>query len=202
MRENVQAPPVHLVLNSHPVAPARVSLVYLPLPGRLARMAASLAFFWGIAPGVLWVPPHYPWPLLSVSVGAYLAWLFSRPYRVRWFVGNCPRCGRALRVEPGTRIRLPVRITCFGCHFEPALEPFTEAGEEAIAAHGEFGIRHVLPDCAGTWAEVTLWDQPFLACSACGARHHATDHLRHAAAAENGHGDLLDQLASEGKYLA
>ena len=198
---STQSPAVHLVLRAHPPAPARVGVVYQPLPWRALKTIASLAVFWGICPYVVWVPPHYPWPILSFCIGAYLAQRFWRGrYVVRWFAGACPRCGRHLRIRAGERISLPHTLTCFGCHFEPALETYTLAREEEIASDGR-GIRHVLSECTGTWLAERLWDEDWLTCSRCGARHHATPALRDAARAENDRGQLLDQLAAQGRFL-
>jgi hypothetical protein len=197
----VETPAVHLVLRSHPPAPARVGLVHKPLPMRLLKAALSLGFFWGIIPYVIWVPPHYPWPALAFCTGLALAYRFlAGRYEVRWFAGLCPACGRHLHVDPGARIDLPHTLTCFGCHFEPTLEPYSLDEEEAIAADAR-GVRHVLAECAGTWREETVWDQPYVACSRCDARHHATPAILAAARAENERGSLLDHLAREGRFL-
>jgi hypothetical protein len=198
----VESPQVHLVLRAYPPSPARVGVVYQPLPSRAAKTVLSLAFFWGICPWVAWLPPHYPWPILSFIVGAWLAHRFwAGKYVVQWFAGECPRCGRHLRLRAGTRIGLPHPITCFACHFEPQLEPYEAADEEAIASDAR-GIRHVLAECAGTWRDERLWDLDWLTCTACGARHHATPALRAAARDENERGQLLDQLAAEGRFLS
>ncbi len=201
MKSSVQVPPVHLILRAYPPSPARVGLVEAPFPLRVAGVALSLGAFWGVAPWLFAIPPHYPWPVLSFVAGAYLAWRASRRYRVRWFAGRCPRCGRDLKLPRGSRINLPYRLDCFGCHFEPQLETYTEAAEERLAVDEGRGIRHWMPDCAGTWREESLWKQPYLCCSGCGARHHATDTLRAAAEAENERGRLLEQLADEGRFL-
>ncbi|HKP75663.1 MAG TPA: hypothetical protein VJT67_08985 [Longimicrobiaceae bacterium] len=201
MPKSVEAPPVHLVLRAHPPVPARIGVVYQPLPGRLLKTVLSLAVFWGAAPYLLAVPPHYPWPALSLSLGGWLAYrAFTGKYVVAWFAGECPRCSRPLRVKAGARIDLPHTLTCFACHFEPRLEPYDLATEETIAAD-ERGIRHVLSDCAGTWHEERRWDQDYVTCDACGARHHATPALLAAARAENERGHLLDALAAEGRFL-
>ena len=203
MKATVEAPPVHLVNHAHPLAPARVGLVRISFPGRLFGTVFSLAFFWGICPWVVWVPPHYPWPILSFCTGAWLAHRFwFGKYEVRWFAGACPRCGRHLRIPAGARIDLPHTLTCFGCHFEATLEVFSDEEEERIAAEPGRGIRHVLPDCAGWWMEERLWDQPFVTCLRCGARHHATPVVLDAAREENERGHLLEQLAGEGKFLS
>ena len=198
---SVDTPQVHLVLRAHAPTPARLGVVYQSYPWRLLKTVFSLAFFWGICPYVVWLPPHYPWPVLSFCTGAFLAHRFyTGRYVVKWFAGECPRCGRHLKLTPGARIDLPHTLTCFGCHFEPSLEPFTLAGEEEIAS-GAQGIRHVLADCAGTWRVERMWDQDWVSCDACGARHHATPALVAAAEDENERGRLLESLASEGRYL-
>lgn len=201
MKSSFQVPPVHLILRAYPPSPARVGLTYVPLPVRIVAVALSLGVFWGAAPWLVWVPPHYPWPVLSFCTGGWLAWRWSRRYRVRYFAGSCPRCGRELRLPRGAAINLPHSLTCFGCHFEPQLETYTEAGEERIAADEHRGIRHWMPDCTGTWSEESLWKQPYLCCSGCGARHHVTEALRTAAEAENERGRLLEQLTDEGRFL-
>ncbi|HEX5725557.1 MAG TPA: hypothetical protein VFX98_08820 [Longimicrobiaceae bacterium] len=201
MLGSVEAPCVHLVLRAHPPAPARISLVHRPLAWRVVGVVLSLGVCWTAAPWLFWVPPHYPWPVLAFLLGAWLAYRSSRAFRVRWFAGACPRCGRPLRLKPGAYVSLPYRFTCFACHFEPELHAYHLSEEERFAREAGRGIRHVTPECPGTWAEEVLWDQPFLSCSRCGARHHATDALRRAAAEENPRGALLELLAAEGKFL-
>src|SRR5215212_6825829 len=187
--KSIEAPPVHLVLRAHPPVPARIGVVYQPLPWRALKTVLALAVFWGIA----------PWPVLSICVGAWLAHrAWTGKYVVAWFAGECPRCSRPLRVKAGARIDLPHTLTCFACHFEPTLEAYDLAVEEAIAADAR-GIRHVLSDCTGSWHEVRHWDQDYLACDACDARHHATPALRAAARDENERGRLMDALAAEGR---
>ncbi|HEY0038637.1 MAG TPA: hypothetical protein VGB66_18200, partial [Longimicrobium sp.] len=90
---------------------------------------------------------------------------------------------------------------CFHCHFEPSLEAFTEAEEERLSVDERHNLRHIRSECTGSWREIALFRQPYLSCSTCGARHHATPALRHAAEEENETGRLLDELADEGRYL-
>jgi len=193
------APPVHMILRAYPPAPARVGLVYRSLPLRLARAALVLLVFWVPAPASFWLPPHYPWPVLLLGAGAWLVYRVTRPYKVRWFVGMCPRCGRDLDLPRGTPIHLPFGIGCCHCHFQSVLEEYREADEERIAAENGH-LRHEDGDCAGVWQEECLWNVPYLTCDLCGARHHATEGLRRAAAAEAQLGRLLDQLSEEGRY--
>lgn len=197
MHAATEAPPVQMVLAAYPPAPARVGLVYQPAPGRGLKAAFSLVVLWGIAPFSFVVPPHYPFPVLCLAAGAYLAHLFwTGRYRVRWFVGQCPRCGAHLRMSLGERIDLPHTVPCLACHFEPTLEV-----QEAPEARAPDPLRHVRPECTGAWTEEWMWDERFLACHACGARRPATPALRRLAAAENERGALLRQLADEGRFV-
>jgi hypothetical protein len=200
MATRFTAPPVHMILHAYPPAPARVGLVYRPLPLRIARAAAVLLLLWTPAPASFWLPPHYPWPVLLIGAGAWFAYRVTRPYQVRWFVGMCPRCGRELGLARGTPIDLPCEIACLHCHFQSALEPYDEALEECIAAD-EGHLRHDQGDCAGSWREERIWNLPYLACDRCGARHHATPALRAAARTEDEIGCLLHRLTQEGRYL-
>ena len=201
MRSIFQAPPVHLILRAYPPAPARLGLWQRPLAFRVLASVLSAALFWSVAPWSFWVPPHYPWPVLCLGTGTYLAIWFSRRYRVRWFSGLCPRCGKELELPGGTAINLPHSLTCFHCHFEPRLEAFTEAEEERLSVDERHNLRHIRSECTGSWREIALWRQPYLSCPTCGARHHATPALRQAAEDENETGRLLEELADEGRYL-
>lgn len=197
MNRGAEIPPVHMVLRAYPPAPARVGLVYQPAPLRALQAILSLVVFWGVAPFTFIVPPHYPFPVLCLATGGYLAHLFwTGRYRVRWFVGQCPRCGGHLRMSLGERISLPHTVPCLACHFEPALEvqePRDFAAPEPL--------RHVRAECTGSWTEEWMWDERFLACGGCGARRPATPELRRLAQAENERGALLRQLTEEGRFL-
>ena len=197
MHATTEAPPVQMSLCAYPPAPARVGLVYQPVPGRALKAAASILLLWGIAPFTFIIPPHYPFPVICLAAGGYLAHLFwTGRYRVRWFVGLCPRCGRHLRLSMGQRISLPHTVACLHCHFEPVLE----AQDPATAPPPE-PLRHVRAECTGAWREEWMWDERFLACETCGARRPATPELRRLAHAENERGALLRQLAEEGRFL-
>src|SRR5690242_9159045 len=98
----VESPQVHLVLRAHAPSPARLGVVYQPFGWRLGKTVLALALFWGVCPWVVWLPPHYPWPVLCFCTGAFLAHRFwTGRYVVLWFAGECPRCGHALRLRAG-----------------------------------------------------------------------------------------------------
>src|SRR5688572_27778487 len=197
MRRTAEALPVRIALSGYPPAEAHVGLVHQPLPGRVCKAALSLVGLWTVAPVTFVLPPHYPWPILCLAAGAYLGHLYwTGRYRIRWFLGRCPRCGGHLRLGCGTRVSLPHTLTCFVCHFEPRLELVPPE-----AARAPQPLRHVQADCTGSWREVWMWDERFLGCQACGARHAATAELRRLAREENVRGALLERLAEEGRFL-
>lgn len=80
-----------------------------------------------LAPLLGLVPPHAPWIVGSVGVGAILA---RRRWQERFTLesvdGACPRCGAAVSVRPG-RLRSPHPVACEGCHHEGSLRLPSEA---------------------------------------------------------------------------
>lgn len=188
------APLAILTLPGHRPAPARVELVHQPTPWRLARAFACLLFFWGVAPLLVVVPPHYPWAAGSLVAGAYLAHrAWTGRFRVRAFTGICPRCEHELSLPPGTGISLPHTMTCFACHFEPQLRLIRRAPPGTVTHRDE--------DCVGRWGERWLADEPYLVCDACRAHHPADAEARRAAEDENERGRLLARLTAEGDFL-
>jgi hypothetical protein len=77
-----------------------------------------------LAPLLGLIPPHAPWIVGSVGVGAILA---RRRWKERFTLesvdGACPRCQAAVSVRPG-RLRSPHPVTCEGCHHEGSLRLF------------------------------------------------------------------------------
>lgn len=112
-----------IALPGHEPVPARVQLVFRPARERLTRALLTLFGFWVLVPIVFIIPPHIPWALIAFVCGIYFGFKQWRgEYVVQSFSGECPRCHSALRIEPGSRIRLPHQMDCFNCHHEPVLE--------------------------------------------------------------------------------
>lgn len=197
-----QAPPAQVILNAYPPAPARIVLAYRPAPGRLVLTLLLVVVCWGPIPWLVWLPPHYPWPLAAFVAGAYLAFrTWTGRYQVRSFTGRCPRCRRHLRLDAGTVIDLPHTLTCFGCHFEPRLEVSFRTQPAPSSTFEPVRVRHLDPDCTGDWRLSWFCDDPYLGCPECGARHFATPQARKVADEENSRGELLDRLAREGRFM-
>ena len=149
---------------------------------------------------VVWIPPHYPWVLLAVIGGGYLAHRQWRGrYRVSYFAGLCPRCGQAVSLGVDRCISLPHTLTCFSCHFEPRLEvrfvdDHSEPEEGSMPEHRD-------ANCVGCWEVRWLADEPLLVCSRCRASCPSTAEAREAAREENDRAALLEQLTREGRSI-
>jgi hypothetical protein len=121
--KQVIAPPARLRLPGHEATPAQAEVIYRPRSVRLTRALLSLLGFWALTPIVFFIPPHLPWALATFTLGIYFAWAnWSGVYEVQKLEGDCPRCGNALIVRPGTKISLPHKITCYDCHHDSQLE--------------------------------------------------------------------------------
>ena len=191
-------PLAHVTLRAHQPAPARIELSYQPLPRRLLRTALSILVFWGAIPFLIWLPPHYPWVVLSFCAGIYLAYReWNGRYRVYSFAGICPRCGRAVSLGLDRAISLPHTLTCFHCHFEPRLEVRFEPATPIAEGLPE----HQWDDCRGMWETRWLADERFVICNRCHAGAAATPAARMAADAENERATLLARLTREGEGL-
>jgi hypothetical protein len=110
-------------LPGHEAVPARADLQVRTLSARATRGGLALVGCWGVGLVVFFVPPHIPWAVIALASGVYFGLRQLRgEYVVASFSGECPRCHSALRIEPGTKIRLPHRMDCFECHHQPSFE--------------------------------------------------------------------------------
>ena len=111
-----------LVLPAEGSTEARLHVEPRPKGARRTRAVLILATTVALAPVAFLVPPHFLWPLLFLAAGAYFAHReWTGEYIVHTFEGRCPRCGEALEVASGTRVRGRQRIECYGCHREPEM---------------------------------------------------------------------------------
>jgi len=90
---------------------------------RGSRAAGFMGVGLLLAPAAALVPPHAPWAIGALGVGALLA---RRKWQERRTLvhldGTCPRCESPLRVTRPTRMREPHSIACEGCNHEMELE--------------------------------------------------------------------------------
>lgn len=115
-------PAARLHLPGSGTGPAQVEMIYQPRATRMTRAILTLVVSWLIIPVVFFIPPHFPWVLAAFFGGLWLAWRFwNGEFYVSRFEGACPRCGAALELKPGTRIRRRQMLECYSCHRSPEL---------------------------------------------------------------------------------
>jgi len=111
--------------------PARFATIELTPRPRRKRMTRALATIGGalvLALPVTLIPPHAPWLLGVLAVGAWRARSEWRgEYELHRFSGACPRCGGELQLQE-RYITPPLVVPCDACHSQPHL---------ALAAPGQ-----------------------------------------------------------------
>lgn len=99
-------------------------MAVLPRSPGWRRSRAGAFFLAGLlsAPLLGMVPPHAPWALGALGLGA---WLGSRKLLERFtllsFEGFCPRCGEELHLRKGTPLRGVMSVACEGCNHDSRL---------------------------------------------------------------------------------
>lgn len=81
----------------------------------------ELAVWWALALVVVWIPPHVPWVLVVLVVGALRA--RSRWVQRRTLValhGTCPKCATEQEWTGGGSV--PDRVRCVECKWELRLQ--------------------------------------------------------------------------------
>lgn len=115
-------PRARLHLAGSGTAPAEVEMVYQPRATRMVRAILVLGVSWLILPVVFFIPPHIPWVALAFFGGLLVAWrVWQGEFYVSSFKGACPRCGTALALRAGSRVRRTQTLECYGCHRSPEL---------------------------------------------------------------------------------
>jgi len=125
-----------LSLFGFPSTPASLELLPRSTGWRASRAAALAGAGLLTAVAVGLIPPHAPWVVAALGTGGVLGW---RKWRERFtilsFEGNCPKCGEALNVAPGTPLRPIMSVPCEGCHHDPRLTT-TPSAEDAGTGDG------------------------------------------------------------------
>lgn len=99
------------------------SLELTPRPKSRRRTRAALVAAASLPAAVVagLVPPHAPWALAVLGLGAWRARVEWRgEYELHRFEGSCPRCGGALRLDE-KYVTPPLAVPCYGCHAQPRL---------------------------------------------------------------------------------
>jgi len=101
--------------------PAVVEVTPRPRAKRMTRALATLGAAIVLAAIVALIPPHVPWLLGVLAVGAWRARAEWRgEYELHDFAGVCPRCEKPLALTE-RYITPPLVVHCDDCHSQPQL---------------------------------------------------------------------------------
>jgi hypothetical protein len=117
---DVQVPevPARIVFAGGEWRPARARVIERSPAWR--RSAALMQLWWWLlAPVVFWIPPHIPWVLAVLAIGAVRAMNRFREYRTLVSLrGTCPRCGTEQDFPEVGRMKQPHNVHCAACRWE------------------------------------------------------------------------------------
>ena len=120
--EAVHSVPARLSL-AGAAAPAVVTVVERTPRWRTVGAIQRLALWWILLPVVVWIPPHFPWVLLVLVLGAVQA--YRRYHEHQTMVGlhgTCPKCGTEQDFSDHGPLRAQRKVTCAHCRWELRLE--------------------------------------------------------------------------------
>jgi hypothetical protein len=113
---------------------ATVEVLPRSLGWRALRASAFVGGGLVLAPAVGLIPPHAPWAVAALGIGAFMG---LRKWRERFtilsFHGTCPRCGGALFLPPHIPLRPVMTVPCEACNHDSRFQPSAPAdslGEE------------------------------------------------------------------------
>ena len=88
------------------------------------RSAALMQLgWWLLIPVVFWIPPHIPWVLTVLAIGAVRALNRYREYRTLVALrGPCPKCGTEQEFRELGRMKQPHAVHCASCRWELRVE--------------------------------------------------------------------------------
>lgn len=121
------------VLFGFPPSPIVVRIRPRARGWRMTGALRSLGIALALAPAAAVVPPHAPWPIGMLGVGAILArrrW--TERFTLMTVAGSCPKCGSPFDIKSG-RLREPHPLPCEVCHHESRLH----LPEGVLRAHSD-----------------------------------------------------------------
>jgi hypothetical protein len=117
---DVQVPevPARLVFAGGEWSEARARVIERSAAWRRSAALMQLGW-WLLAPLVFWLPPHIPWVLLVLGIGAFRALNRFREYRTLVSLrGACPKCGTEQEFRELGRMKQPHAVHCAACRWE------------------------------------------------------------------------------------
>ena len=110
--------PARLVFANGEWTEARARVIERTAAWRRSSALMQLGI-WLLAPVVFWIPPHIPWVLTVLAVGAVRALNRFREHRTLVSLeGACPKCGNEQVFRETGRMKAPHAVHCAACHWE------------------------------------------------------------------------------------
>jgi hypothetical protein len=116
--QQVPEVPARLVFAGGEWSEARARVIERTARWRRSGAMMQLAI-WLLIPVVVWIPPHFPWVLLVLGVGAMRALNRFREHRTLVSLrGPCPKCGTEQEFGELGRMKQPHTVHCAHCRWE------------------------------------------------------------------------------------
>jgi hypothetical protein len=110
--------PARLVFMGGKASEARARVVERTKAWRRSQMTKDLALLL-LIPVVVFIPPHFPWPIVVLAVALLRAFNHSREHRTLLSLrGPCPKCGAEQEYKELGRMGNPHKVTCASCRWD------------------------------------------------------------------------------------
>jgi hypothetical protein len=118
MDAQVPEVPARLVFANGEWTEARARVIERTAAWRRSSALMQLGW-WLLVPVVFWIPPHIPWVLTVLAIGAVRALNRFREYRTLVSLrGPCPKCGTEQEFRELGRMKRPHAVHCAHCRWE------------------------------------------------------------------------------------
>ena len=97
---------------------ARARIVERSAQWRRSGALKALAI-WLLLPIVVFIPPHFPWVLIVLGIGAMRAWgRWNEHATLLALHGPCPHCGTEQDYTETGRMKFPHKVNCASCRWD------------------------------------------------------------------------------------
>jgi len=114
--------PARLVFMGGQASEGRARVVERSKAWRRSQVMKDLALLL-LIPVVVFIPPHFPWPLVVLAISLLRAFNHSREHRTLLSLrGPCPKCGTDQEYRELGRMGNPHKVTCASCRWDVFVE--------------------------------------------------------------------------------
>ncbi|HKP77265.1 MAG TPA: hypothetical protein VJT67_17165 [Longimicrobiaceae bacterium] len=110
--------PARLVFMGGQAAEGRARVVERSKAWRRSQIMKDLALLL-LIPIVIFIPPHFPWPIVVTAIAVLRAFNHAREYRTLLSLhGPCPKCGTEQDFTELGRMGNSHKVTCASCRWD------------------------------------------------------------------------------------